>query len=109
MWKVTEHNQRKFDSLFAMTLNFIACAWCFIVSIRIRDRGVTYDGISKTLSHDLDHHDRHGHRDRVLPLRAKIERVAGRQPPVERGRRSPNVCLGSSMGSGAKIRNLDSL
>ena len=21
MWKVTEHNQRKFDSLFAMTLN----------------------------------------------------------------------------------------
>ena len=34
------------------------------------DRGVTYDGISKTISRDLDHPDRHGHRDRVLPLRA---------------------------------------
>jgi hypothetical protein len=37
------------------------------------DRGVTYDGISKTISHDLDHHDRHGHRDRVLSLRAKLQ------------------------------------
>ena len=33
---------------------------------------------SKTLSHDLDHHDRHGHRDRVLSLRAKLRRVLAR-------------------------------
>ena len=72
MWKVTEHNQRKFDSLFAMMLN-LYCWRLVLYSLDSNtDRGVTY-GISKTLSYDLDHHDRHGHRDRVLSLRANIK------------------------------------
>ena len=77
MWKVTEHNQRKFDSLFAMMLN-LYCWRLVLYSLDSNtDRGVTYDGISKTISHDLDHHDRHGHRDRVLSLRTKLELVFG--------------------------------
>ncbi|MGA7347887.1 MAG: hypothetical protein WBY01_20405, partial [Pseudolabrys sp.] len=39
---------------------------------------------SKTLSHDLDHHDRHGHRDRVLSLRAKLRTRARQDRCVER-------------------------
>jgi hypothetical protein len=46
MWKVTEHNQRKFDSLFAMKLN-LYCWRLMLYSLDSNtDRGVTY-GISK--------------------------------------------------------------
>ena len=47
------------------------------------DRGLRMR-ISKTLSHDLDHHDRHGHRDRVLSLRAKLRTRARQDRCVER-------------------------
>ena len=67
-----KHNEVE-SRLFAMILN-LYCLRLVLYSLDSNtDRGVTYDGISKTISHDLDHHDRHGHRDRVLSLRAKIK------------------------------------
>ena len=67
-----KHNEVE-SRLFAMILN-LYCLRLVLYSLDSNtDRGVTYDGISKTISHDLDHHDRHGNRDRVLSLRAKIK------------------------------------
>jgi hypothetical protein len=64
------------------------------------DRGVTYDGISKTISHDLDHHDRHGHRDRVLSLRAKLQHNS---PLSTQAPTSSLIAWSSSWGAGPEF------
>ena len=96
MWKVTEPNQRKFNSLFAMKLN-LYCWRLVLYSLDSNaDRGLRM-GIPKTISHGLDHHDRHGHRDRVLSLRARQSSLAAWLKIAEHC--SPAVMV----GGGAKI------